>query len=82
MEFLVDYVVRCKTLVFPLIAVIILAIVLLATGRPSAAWWVGNFGTALVMLGNGIYIVAFHSRSRWPDKNAGGRLVNLFTFQR
>jgi len=82
MKFLTDYIWRCKTLTIPLITLIVVTWAMFFAGHRDAAVAVSQLGTALVLLGNLVYITFVHSRSRWPDANWSERLTRVLTFQR
>lgn len=72
----------CWTLVVPLLLIIDVSIVLFLTGYSETAVALNSIGTAVVILGNIVYIIAFHSRKRWPGTTWSERLKRLFTFSR
>lgn len=72
---------RCRTFVAPLLLVIVIALVLDVLGYKHART-VSNIGTLIVMVANIIYVVAYHSRARWPGATWRQRFYNLFTFKR
>ena len=82
MKFLTAFSRDCITLVTPLLALIVLVTILHLSGKSQLASFVSSFGTALVVLANVIYIVAIHSRSRWPGTTWFQRWTKLVTFQR
>lgn len=82
MTFLKEFVRDCWTVVVPMLVIIAVVPALWATGHREASWAVSNVGSALVMLGNVVYIVLRHSVRRWPGTTARQRLRNLFGFKR
>jgi hypothetical protein len=60
----------------------VVAVVLLLLGYPDAAWFVGNFGTFLWLIGVLLWIVFFDSKKRWPNTKAMDRAMNVMTFRR
>ena len=77
-----DFLIRAKTFVFPLLFIIVLVSVLFFNGNRDVAWTVACLGTSIVMLGNIIFIAAYNSRNRWPNTTWLMRLGRLFFFER
>lgn len=71
-----------KVYVGGLFAIIILTTVLFFSGFTTAAALVGQPGTLAWIVGAGIWIVLWDSRSRWPGQSAWQRFVNVITFTR
>jgi hypothetical protein len=70
------------TVVLPLLAIILIAPLLLLSGQieERRLLLAVNLTVPLILLGNVMYIVFFHSRSRWPNTTWGQRFVRLFSF--
>jgi len=73
---------NCWTLAVPFIVLLGVASWLFWPGQPLLARLVSNAGTMLVLFGNFIYIVFFHSKSRWPKLGWRERASKVVTLQR
>lgn len=56
-KFLTDFVWDCKTLVIPLVALMIISPILYLSGHKELAQLVANLGTLLVLVANLVYVV-------------------------
>ena len=81
LKFFGHFLYDCRTVVIPLLSIIVATVILFCMGYGNAAWFVSSIGTFLVMLANVVYVTAFHSRKRWPDTTWWTRTVRFFTFQ-
>lgn len=82
MRFVYNFATAFWTLVVPLVAIIIAAIILNAIGSNNTAWFVSYIGTVMVMLGNLLYIAIWHSRTRWPGTTWRQRLTKVVWYER
>ncbi len=73
---------QCWTIAFPLLGVTFASTLLFCLGHRIAATLVADLGTLFVMLGNVVYIVGWHSRTRWRGAPAAERLRRLLTYRR
>ncbi len=81
-RFIPHFYMVCWPLTLPITAVIIAATCLFCTGYETAAWAVSDLGTLVSVLFAVTYVLAVHSKSRWPDRHWTVRLLKLFTFSR
>lgn len=65
-----------------LLGILALVIALFALGFPTAAWFVGNIGTLVFMIGIFVWIGFADPRKKWPAASIGRRFVNLITYKR
>ena len=82
MKSLTSFVWRGKTVIIPLIGIILATIILFDLGYKDAAWFVSYLGTPFILVLNCLYIVFFHSRTRWPNDSWHARMIKVLTFQR
>ena len=82
MDFLRRFLWDCKTLVFPLIAVTIASVALLATGHDRLAFFVSYGASFLVVAANFFYIALIDSKKRWPKLTTDQRIKKILFFQR
>jgi Na+/alanine symporter len=78
----VRFVYNCRTVVVPLLVIIVVAVVLFVIGQRDIAWAVSCLGTCLVLLGNLLYIAIWDSRSRWPGTTWTQRLTKVMWHER
>ena len=81
-KFFSSYISKCWTIALPLLFLIVITPPILVLGYPTVAWVIGTFGTALILLGNIVYIVFYDSQKRWPHLNAFDRFARAITFGR
>ncbi len=82
MDFLAKFVWDCKTVVVPLLAVLLATLVVFFCGYHAAAENLSLFGTTAVVIGNLAWVTFFHSRRWWPNESWPKRLGRLLTFDR
>lgn len=71
-----------KVVVVGLLTIMVVAVVLLLLGFPSAAWAVGNAGTLLFLLGVMAWIGISDPMKKWPGASVFQRVANVMTFKR
>ena len=77
-----DFVTKAWTLVLPLVFILVACTVLFILGYTTAQISIFSYlGSFLVVAGNAIYIVFWHSKSRWKDATPAERAKNLFMFK-
>lgn len=81
-RFVPRFFIDCWTLVVPTLIVLVVTLWLFASGRYRLARAVADLGAFIVVLANVVYIVAWHSRKRWPGTTWRVRLAKLVTSQR
>lgn len=71
-----------KVIMGGLVAIIVAVPVLLLVGAKDAAWWLGEGGTLVWLLGGLAYAAIWDSKKRWPDVSTFTRYARIVTFYR